>query len=379
MQRSVWSDLWVSQQDDSTTLQSIYSMQWWWPLQRRRNKICWRIVKYMLSDFLEILILGKKRTTWYFMVSKQARTIHHKMDQGLWQQLESIDFIYISFYEWIQTVFSCENPFGVNILFFWQSHICSIKPDVSETDCCSSQLNRIWNHLSGHRTEIGWVCPLWNSGIIIESFLGNISRVSDQWRRLDCDTHKHLKSHNKIDVMKDIDAILSNVQSARQEALLYVFEDNEAVIKMNIKGRSPTVKHVSRTHRVAHDWLFDRINLDPRFKSNTLTPRINLQTSWPKGISNVMNGIICWPCLISAILALQLAPLRWQNELNKNQEKNVSQQNHDLWWFWPQERLRSCLLQPHQTRWGPPMDNKILENLSQVTMDRGNLCNPSIS
>ena len=49
----------------------------------------------------------------------------------------------------------------------------------------------------------------------------------------------------KIDVMKDIDAVPSNVQSARQEALLYVFEDNEAVIKMIIKGRSPTMKHIS--------------------------------------------------------------------------------------------------------------------------------------
>ena len=51
-------------------------------------------------------------------------------------------------------------------------------------------------------------------------------------------------------------------KSSHQEALLYVFEDNEAVIKMIIKGRSPTMRHVSRTHRVALDWLFDRISLD---------------------------------------------------------------------------------------------------------------------
>ena len=44
-------------------------------------------------------------------------------------------------------------------------------------------------------------------------------------------------------------------------AMLYVFEDNEAVIKMIIKGRSPTMRHVSRTHIVALDCLFDRINL----------------------------------------------------------------------------------------------------------------------
>ena len=48
--------------------------------------------------------------------------------------------------------------------------------------------------------------------------------------------------------------------------MLYVFEDNEAVIQMIIKGRSSTMRHVSRTHRVALDWLFDRINLDPKIQ-----------------------------------------------------------------------------------------------------------------
>ena len=43
--------------------------------------------------------------------------------------------------------------------------------------------------------------------------------------------------------------------------MLFAFEDNEAVIEI-IKGRNPTMRHVSRTHRVALEWLFDRINLD---------------------------------------------------------------------------------------------------------------------
>ena len=104
---------------------------------------------------------------------------------------------------------------------------------------------------------------LWD---LIVSVVGNISRVSDRSGKPESDDHKHHKSHNKIDVMKDIDSVPSNVQSSRQEALLYVFEDNEAVIKMIIKGRSPTMRHVSRTHRVALDWLFDRINLDSKIQ-----------------------------------------------------------------------------------------------------------------
>ena len=104
---------------------------------------------------------------------------------------------------------------------------------------------------------------LWD---LIVSVLGNVSRVSDGSGKSENDVHKRQKSHNKIDAMKDIDLVPSNVQSANREALLYVFEDNEAVIKMIMKGRSPTIRHVSRTHRVALDWLFDRINLDPKIQ-----------------------------------------------------------------------------------------------------------------
>ena len=101
---------------------------------------------------------------------------------------------------------------------------------------------------------------LWD---LIVSVFGNISHVSD---RTGQPVNGKNKSYNKIDVMQDIDSVPSNVQSASREALLYVFEDNEAVIKMIMKGRSPTMRHVSRTHRVALDWLFDRINLDPKIQ-----------------------------------------------------------------------------------------------------------------
>ena len=136
------------------------------------------------------------------------------------------------------------------------------------------------------------------------SVLGNVSRVSDRSGKPESDDHEHHKSHKKIDVTKDIDAVPSNVQSARQEALLYVFEDNEAVIKMILKGRSPTMRHVSRTHRVALDWLFDRINLDPIIQNPVHRhQKTNSQTSQPKGISHVMSGIICCAWSISAIFS----------------------------------------------------------------------------
>ena len=83
--------------------------------------------------------------------------------------------------------------------------------------------------------------------------------------------------------MENIDSVPSNVQSSRQEALLYVFEDNEAVIKMIIKGRSPTLRHVSRTHRVALDWLFDRINLDSKIQIKYIDTKNPLADMLTKG------------------------------------------------------------------------------------------------
>ena len=129
--------------------------------------------------------------------------------------------------------------------------------------------------------------------------------------------------------MKDIDSVPSNVQSARQEALLYVFEDNEAVIKMIMKGRSPTMRHVSRTHRVALDWLFDRINLDSKIQIKYIDTKNQLADILTKGnfTRDEWNHLLY---LTLAISVLQLAPLQWQNELNKDQEKNVSQPNRDL-------------------------------------------------
>ena len=56
------------------------------------------------------------------------------------------------------------------------------------------------------------------------------------------------------------------MKSSQCGAMLYNFVDIEAVIKMIIKSRSPTMSHVSRTHRVALDGLFDRINLEPKIQ-----------------------------------------------------------------------------------------------------------------
>ena len=61
----------------------------------------------------------------------------------------------------------------------------------------------------------------------------------------------------------EIDYLAPKAKTFFDNALGIHLEDHAAVIKVIIDGRSPTMRHVSRTHRVALDWLFDRINLDP--------------------------------------------------------------------------------------------------------------------
>ena len=95
--------------------------------------------------------------------------------------------------------------------------------------------------------------------------------------------------------MENIDSVPSNVQSSRQEALLYVFEDNEAVIKMIIKGKSPTMRHVSRTHRVALDWLIDRNNLDSKIQIKYIDTKKQLADILTKGTftRDEWNHLLC--------------------------------------------------------------------------------------
>ena len=65
--------------------------------------------------------------------------------------------------------------------------------------------------------------------------------------------------------LSHLDHVTTSAHYSQCKAQLYIFEDNEALIKI-IEGRSPMMRHVSRTHRVASDWLFDRINLYPEIQ-----------------------------------------------------------------------------------------------------------------
>ena len=140
---------------------------------------------------------------------------------------------------------------------------------------------------------------LWD---LIVSVLHGNTHQSNQERR---DPHKfptQKKIHGKIDVLDNVDFISANADSSRKEALLKIFDDNEAVIKMIMEGRSPNLRHVSRTHRVALDWWFDRINSDPKILTRYVDSKNRLED-----ISHVMNGTTFYVCSILAFSALKAA------------------------------------------------------------------------
>ena len=91
------------------------------------------------------------------------------------------------------------------------------------------------------------------------------------------------KGNRDVDQLSHVDYVSTNAKSSQGESQLYIFEDNEAVIKMIIKGRSPTMRHVSRTHRVALDWSVDRINLDPKIQIKKIDTRNQLADMLTKG------------------------------------------------------------------------------------------------
>ena len=95
--------------------------------------------------------------------------------------------------------------------------------------------------------------------------------------------HNSIPITNTNVIPTNIDHIPSNPTHYVSSALLYVFEDNEAAIKMIIKGRSPTMRHVSRTHRVALDWLFDRIKLGSKIQTRYIDTKHQLADMLTKG------------------------------------------------------------------------------------------------
>ena len=62
-------------------------------------------------------------------------------------------------------------------------------------------------------------------------------------------------------ILTNVDHVPHNIPPPGKSHLL-ILEDNEAVIKMCVKGRSVVLRHVQKTHRIDLDWIFERLVRD---------------------------------------------------------------------------------------------------------------------
>ena len=188
----------------------------------------------------------------------------------------------------LREILRIQNPLLEEHCAFFGSHtfvpiswLCTKQTSVSH----SSTESEIISLDAGLRLDEIPALDLWD---LIVSVLGNTTQNHDRTAQpvVNCDkNHLQGQSRGMFNVLHNVDLVPSNVHFSHQEALLYVFEDNEAVIKMIINGRSPTMRHVSRTHKVALDWLFDRTNLDPKIQIKYINTKNQLADMLTKGNS----------------------------------------------------------------------------------------------
>ena len=181
-------------------------------------------------------------------------------------------------------------------MHFRKSHVHTTKFDLQEANVSVSQFYRIRYHFVGCWTDGLLALDLWDVVIVVlrssnstktptnpskgtasptQQTAGNCSRSDTSKRKQ--------KGIRDVDQLSLVDYVTTNANSFQRKAQLYTFEDNEAVIKMIIKVRCPTKRHVSRTHRVALDWLFDRINLDPKIQIKYVDTKNQLADMLTKG------------------------------------------------------------------------------------------------
>ena len=72
-----------------------------------------------------------------------------------------------------------------------------------------------------------------------------------------------MQSGSIYDILTSVDHVPPTLPLSAGKGRVVIFEDNDAVIKVCIKGRSPNMRHVPRTHRVDLDWLWERMREDP--------------------------------------------------------------------------------------------------------------------
>ena len=140
----------------------------WLSIYRRRKWISWRVVH---SSQIVLICPYLCWKTWYSMVCEQIWSCSYKMDERLWQALDTFHLLHSS-HRWVQAIllcgmhsttlqirivsrfWFCRRPWRLevnirrNSVYFRKSHVRTNKLDVQETDLGLTQLYRSWGNFS---------------------------------------------------------------------------------------------------------------------------------------------------------------------------------------------------------------------------------------
>ena len=106
-------------------------------------------------------------------------------------------------------------------------------------------------------------------------------------------------------------------------------------MKMIIYGRCPTMRHLSRTHRVALDWLIERTNLDPKIQIKYVDTKNQLADMLTEG-SFIRDE---WDHLLPMLNIMKLSMFSCSHSSVSNRKQNAMSKESSGKYF--QRRFRS--------------------------------------
>ena len=123
-------------------------------------------------------------------------------------------------------------------------------------------------------------------GLPALTLLGTVMHVSEPLAsRARGDPSRQLKPETSQNSTKTTEYVPPHAQESSNRVHVFIFEDNEDVTKMIIKGRSPHMRYVSWTHRVNLELLFERINADANISV------LSVHTNERKVLPRVTSGM----------------------------------------------------------------------------------------
>jgi hypothetical protein len=94
-------------------------------------------------------------------------------------------------------------------------------------------------------------------------------------------------SNGMYSILSNVDYVSPTLPPHQGNAKLICLEDNDAVIKMLIKGRTNKLRHVPRTHRIDLDWLFEVLREDPGVNIKYINTKEQVADIFTKGIFTI--------------------------------------------------------------------------------------------